>query len=70
MMAMLVNGRKLQGIIGGNANPKTFIPMLIEYWRQGRFPFDRLIEEFPFEKFGDAWEAFRGGKVIKPVLRI
>lgn len=70
MLQLLTGGRKLQGIIGGNANPKTFIPLLIDYWRKGLFPFDRLITEFPFERIDDAWEQFRAGKVIKPVLRM
>jgi aryl-alcohol dehydrogenase len=70
MLHMLTGGRKLQGIIGGNANPKTFIPLLIDYWSRGMFPFDRLITEFPFENIGDAWEQYRAGKVIKPVLRM
>lgn len=70
MFQLLHGGRKLQGIIGGNANPQTFIPLLIEYWQQGRFPFERLITEFRFEEIGEAWEQFRSGKVIKPVLRM
>lgn len=70
MLQLLTGGRKLQGIIGGNANPKTFIPLLIDYWRKGLFPFDRLITEFPFDQIDQAWEQFRAGKVIKPVLRM
>jgi aryl-alcohol dehydrogenase len=68
MLNLLTGGRKLQGIIGGNANPQTFIPQLIEHWRQGRFPFDRLITEFSFDQLELAWEQFRSGDVIKPVL--
>lgn len=70
MQQLLIRGNKLQGIIGGGADPRTFIPMMIEYWRQGLFPFDRLITEFPFEEIGHAWEEFRAGKVIKPILRM
>lgn len=70
MLCLLTGGRKLQGIIGGNANPQTFIPLLIDYWRKGFFPFDRLITEFPFHEIDKAWEQFRSGKVIKPVLRM
>lgn len=70
MLHLLTGGRKLQGIIGGNANPKTFIPLLIDYWRKGLFPFDRLITEFRFDQIDQAWEQFRAGKVIKPVLRM
>ena len=67
---LLAGGRKMQGILGGNANPQSFIPLMIDYWRQGRFPFDRLITEFEFADFGQAWQACKSGEVIKPVLRM
>ena len=66
--ALLAGGRKLQGILGGSAAPQIFIPLLIDYWRQGRFPFDKLVAEFSFEKIGEAWEACASGAVLKPVL--
>jgi aryl-alcohol dehydrogenase len=68
--AMLAGGRKLQGILGGSANPQIYIPMLIDYWRQQRFPFDRLIAEYPFENIADAWADCSSGAVLKPVLRM
>jgi aryl-alcohol dehydrogenase len=67
---LLAGGRKLQGILGGSANPQVLIPLLIDYWRQGRFPFDQLITEFAFADLGDAWRASADGAVIKPVLRM
>jgi aryl-alcohol dehydrogenase len=67
---LLAGGRKMQGILGGSANPQLFIPLLIDYWRQGRFPFDRLITEFSFADFDQAWHAAQGGEVIKPVLKM
>jgi aryl-alcohol dehydrogenase len=70
MAALLASGRKLQGILGGSAAPKTFIPLMIDYWRQGRFPFERLVHEFPFAEIGQAWEACTQGAVVKPVLRM
>jgi len=65
---MLAGGRKLQGILGGSANPQLFIPLMIDYWRQGRFPFDRLVTTFSFEQIGAAWHACETGAVVKPVL--
>lgn len=67
---LLHGGRRLQGFLGGGANAKVFIPMIAEYWRKGMFPFERLITEFPFSQIDEAWEQFRAGKVIKPVLRM
>jgi aryl-alcohol dehydrogenase len=68
MFAMLGGGRQLRGILGGGANPHTFIPMLIDYWRQGRFPFERLIETYRFDEIERAFHDIEEGKVVKPVL--
>jgi len=46
------------------------VPKLIEHYREGRFPFDRLIEYFPFSRIADALTAGADGSVIKPVVRM
>jgi aryl-alcohol dehydrogenase len=70
MPSLLAGGRKLQGILGGSAAPQVFIPLLIDFWRQGRFPFDRLVAEFPFQDIGEAWAECTAGSVLKPVLKM
>ncbi|MCW2390400.1 aryl-alcohol dehydrogenase [Sphingobium sp. B1D7B] len=70
MFPMLAGGKQLRGILGGDANPRTFLPMLIDYWRQGRFPFDRLIETYAFDEIGKAFHDCEAGTVIKPVLKV
>jgi aryl-alcohol dehydrogenase len=68
MFAMLAGGRQLRGILGGDAHPGLFIPRLVEFWRQGRFPFDRLLTFYPFAEIERAFEDAHSGKAIKPVL--
>jgi len=63
-------GQSLGGVIEGNSVPKLFIPQLIEMWRQGRFPFDRMIEFYDFADINEAVADGLSGKVLKPVLRI
>ncbi len=63
-------GRTLKGCIEGDADPKTFIPTLVSLYKQGRFPFDKLIVEYPFEQINQAFEDSKSGKTIKPVLRM
>lgn len=70
MTQMLSGGHKLQGILGGNAVPQIFIPLMIDYWRRGQFPFDRLVTTFDFADIGEAWKACGSVEVIKPVLMI
>jgi aryl-alcohol dehydrogenase len=70
LMHLLSGGRRVQGIIGGSATPSLFIPMLIDYFRQGRFPFDRLVTFYPLEAIGDAFADAEAGRTIKAVLRV
>ncbi|MFC3096898.1 NAD(P)-dependent alcohol dehydrogenase [Alteraurantiacibacter palmitatis] len=68
MFAMLAGGRQLRGILGGDANPQTFLPLLAEYWRQGRLPFDRMLSFYPFAAIERAFADAHAGHAIKPVL--
>ncbi len=68
-MQTILNGRTIKGIIEGDAVPDLFIPKIIELYRQGRFPFDKLITYYPFEEINKAAEDMEKGIVIKPVLR-
>ncbi|HEY7806648.1 MAG TPA: NAD(P)-dependent alcohol dehydrogenase, partial [Croceibacterium sp.] len=70
MFAMLAGGRQLRGILGGDAHPGLFLPKLVDYWRQGRFPFDRLLSFYPFAEIDRAFADAHSGKAIKPVLLI
>ena len=64
----LLLGRRLSGVIEGDADPRSFIPALIELYREGKFPFDRLIKTFPFNQINEAIAASQRGYVIKPVV--
>lgn len=65
---LLLMGRTVKGIIEGDAVPHTFIPMMIDLWRKGLFPFDRLIETYPLDQINQAEADATSGKVVKPVL--
>jgi aryl-alcohol dehydrogenase len=69
-MDLIMNGRTVKGILGGDAIPDLFIPRLIELYSQGRLPFDRLITFYPFDDINQAVEDMEEGRVIKPVLRL
>jgi Zn-dependent alcohol dehydrogenase len=55
-------------VIEGDADPQAFIPRLIELYRDGKFPFDRLVRTFPFEQINEAIAAAEAGSVVKPIL--
>lgn len=61
-------GKTIMTIFEGDVVPQEMIPKLIGWWRNGEFPFDRLIETFPFDQINEAEEASLSGRVVKPVL--
>ena len=63
-MNSILFGRHVRGIIEGDSIPDVFIPQLIELWRQGRFPFDRLIKEYPLEQINQAVRDSERGVVL------
>jgi len=65
----LLFGRTVRGIIEGDSIPDIFIPQLVALWRQGRFPFDRLITFYPLSEIEAAAQASERGEVLKAVLR-
>lgn len=70
-MLGLLPGKSLRGVVQGDAVSREFIPQLIDYWQQGRFPFDKLITQFDgIDQIEAAVNAMSRGDVIKPVVII
>ncbi len=63
-------GKTITGLVEGRSIPKVFIPKLLEYYRQGRFPFDKLIRYYDFADINHAQADSHSGLTIKPVLRM
>jgi aryl-alcohol dehydrogenase len=61
-------GRRSIQVIQGDAVPQLFIPKLIDFYRAGQFPFDRLIKFYGFEDINTAIADSRRGDTVKPVL--
>ena len=67
-MNAVLFGRTVRGVIEGDSVPDIFIPQLVELWRQGRFPFDKLIKFFPLSQIEEAAHASEKGNVLKAVM--
>lgn len=61
-------GYRIQGIIEGDSDLDGFIPQLVDLYRQGRFPFDKLVKVFPLSQINEAIAAQARGEAIKAVL--
>ncbi|WP_445548641.1 NAD(P)-dependent alcohol dehydrogenase, partial [Frankia sp. CiP1_Cm_nod2] len=64
----MVLGLRVMGIVEGDANPDEFIPRLVELYKRGRFPFDKIVKSFPFSRINDAVHEQETGQAVKAVL--
>ena len=69
-MSRLLLGRSVRGIIQGDSIPRVFIPKLIEMYRRGEFPFDRLVRFYDFAQINQAVVDAASGDTIKPILLV
>jgi aryl-alcohol dehydrogenase len=65
---VLTFGQTVRGIIEGDSDPNAFIPQLIEHWRAGRLPLEKLVKTFAFADINAAIAAQHHGDCVKVVL--
>lgn len=59
----------LAGLSEGGSDPQTFIPELVDYYKEGRLPVDKLVKFYDFNDIHQAFEDSHKGVTIKPILR-
>jgi aryl-alcohol dehydrogenase len=66
----LIMGRGLtvRGVVEGDSDRHTFIPVLVNLWARGDLPLDLLVTAYSFDDFPVAWADAKAGRVVKPVL--
>jgi aryl-alcohol dehydrogenase len=63
-------GKTVIGNVEGSAVPEEYIPKLVEFWRHGEFPFDKLTTRtYALKDINQAVADMERGDVIKPVVR-
>jgi aryl-alcohol dehydrogenase len=65
---LLSYNRTIIGVVEGASYPQEFIPVLLSYYKEGRFPFDKLIKTYRFDDLANAIEDMKRGTAIKPVI--
>lgn len=69
VFSFMVSGKQFMGAVEGQAVPSDFIPKLIKYYREGRFPVDKLTKVFEAEDFENSLKEMHDGTTIKPIIR-
>jgi aryl-alcohol dehydrogenase len=62
-------GRTVIGNVEGSSVPEDYLPKLIEFWRRGEFPFDKMTTRtYDLDDINKAVADMERGDVIKPVV--
>ncbi|MFF4597453.1 NAD(P)-dependent alcohol dehydrogenase [Amycolatopsis sp. NPDC001319] len=64
----LLPGRTIRGVTLGDSEPETFVPFLVDAYRRGVLPLDRIQRRYRFEDINQAAADAASGKTVKPVL--
>lgn len=68
MQSFMVSGKQYFGAVQGHSRTRDDLPRLIQWWRDGRFPVEKLVQFYRFADFADAVKAMGSGSVVKPVM--
>ncbi|EKV07278.1 Polyketide synthase, enoylreductase [Penicillium digitatum] len=68
-VALVMACKRVVGVIEGCANPAVIIPQLIDLYKQGKFPVDKLAKTYAPGDFEQAMTDLHCGNVIKPVIK-
>jgi aryl-alcohol dehydrogenase len=67
---LMAEGKSMIGVIEGDSVPRVVIPRLVEFYKAGKFPFDKLIKFYEFSEINQAFEDSASSVTVKPVLKL
>ncbi|KAL6850793.1 hypothetical protein ACO1O0_007919 [Amphichorda felina] len=68
MQSFMVSGKHYFGAVQGHSKTEEYIPQMVQWWRDGIFPVERLVKVFEHKEFAKALEAMKRGEVVKPII--
>jgi len=65
---LMCSGKSWIGAIEGGSHPPDYVPKMIQWYREGKFPIDKLMKLMPVGQFEQALHEMHSGETIKPIL--
>ncbi|MEJ7159890.1 NAD(P)-dependent alcohol dehydrogenase [Staphylococcus caprae] len=62
------NALTLKGVLEGDAMPQLLIPELVQFFKRGQYPMDKMVKFYQPDEIGQAFEDSRTGNTIKPIV--
>ncbi|KAJ9143029.1 Alcohol dehydrogenase superfamily, zinc-type [Pleurostoma richardsiae] len=67
-MDLLMNEKRVVGVIEGDSDPQQLIPQLAKLYEEGKFPIDKIAKVYDATALDQVIEDLKKGTVVKPVL--
>ncbi|CAK7220389.1 hypothetical protein SCUCBS95973_004137 [Sporothrix curviconia] len=67
-LSAIMTGKQLMGSMEGGVYPEQYIPKMISWYKNSKFPVDRLIKFYPVKDYLKAIRDMEDGTTIKPIL--
>ena len=64
-----IYSKRTESINMGLAHPKLFIPQLVEWYKRGMFPIEKIVKFYSLDDINKAMEDSKSGDSIKPIIR-
>lgn len=64
----MVMGKQYIGAVEGDSFPPKYVPEMIQWYREGKFPVDRLVKFFKAEEYEKALHEMHTGETVKPII--
>jgi Zn-dependent alcohol dehydrogenase len=64
----MVRGLQYIGAVEGQAYPPDFVPKMVQWRKEGKFPVDEMMKLMPADDFEKALHEMHEGTTIKPIL--
>ena len=68
MIDILSASKSLTGVIEGDSVPQEFIPEMVDLYRSGKFPIDKIVKFYKPEEINEAIKDSVNGSTIKPII--
>lgn len=60
VFTFMVSGKQFIGAVEGQAYPPEYVPKMVQWYREGRFPIDKLMKLMPAEDFEQGLKEMHG----------
>jgi len=64
----MLAGKQWIGAIEGGAYPPEFVPKMVHWYKEGKFPIDKIMKLMPADEFQQALKEMHDGTTIKPII--